>query len=45
MLPDVVPSLVDQDRRLRAAALFVTWALALPCFAVIVWPWVSETTR
>ena len=40
MLPDVVPSLVDQDRRLRAAALFATWALALPCFAIIVWPWV-----
>jgi succinate dehydrogenase/fumarate reductase cytochrome b subunit len=45
MLPDVVPSLVDQDRRLRAAALFATWALALPSFAMIVWPWVSETTR
>ncbi len=45
MLPDVVPSLVDQDRRLRAAALFATWALALPSFAVIVWPWVSETAR
>jgi succinate dehydrogenase/fumarate reductase cytochrome b subunit len=45
MLPDVVPALVDQDRRLRAAALFATWALALPCFAVLVWPWVSETTR
>ncbi len=45
MLPDVAPSLAGQDRRLRAAALFATWALALPAFAVIVWPWVSETTR
>ena len=41
-----VPAPVDQDTpALRAAVLFVTWAMALPCFAVIVWPWVSETTR
>lgn len=45
LLRDVVPSLVDRDVQLRAAVLFLTWALALPCFAVLVWPWIAETTR
>jgi len=45
MLGEVAPALVGRDRQLRAAALFATWALALPCFAVILWPWVAETTR
>jgi succinate dehydrogenase/fumarate reductase cytochrome b subunit len=45
LLPDVVPSLVGRDRQLRAAVLFATWALALPAFAALVWPWVAETTR
>jgi len=45
MLPEVAPTLIGRDRQLRAGVLFATWALALPCFAVIVWPWVAETTR
>ncbi len=45
MLPEVAPSLASRDRQLRAAALFATWSLALPCFAVLIWPWVAETTR
>jgi len=45
LLAEVAPSLAGRDRQLRAAALFATWALALPSFAVIVWPWVAETTR
>jgi succinate dehydrogenase/fumarate reductase cytochrome b subunit len=45
MLPEVAPGLVGHDRHLRAGALFATWALALPCFAVLIWPWVAETTR
>jgi succinate dehydrogenase cytochrome b556 subunit len=42
---DLRPDLADQDERWRATALFFTWALAVPAAAVIVWPWISATTR
>ncbi len=45
LLADLVPSWATRDRQLRAGVLFATWALALPAFAMIVWPWIAETTR
>ncbi|HVN50176.1 MAG TPA: hypothetical protein VMT43_02025 [Acidimicrobiales bacterium] len=45
LLADAVPRTRARDVQLRAWVLFGTWAVALPCFAVIVWPWVAETTR
>jgi len=39
------PALTARDERLRAGVLFLTWAVALPSIAVIVWPWIAETTR
>ena len=45
LLAEVSPAAVADDARARAAVLFLTWAIALPCFAVIVWPWISETLR
>ncbi len=43
LLHDAVPSLVARDAQMRAGVLFLTWALALPAAAVIVWPWIAET--
>jgi succinate dehydrogenase/fumarate reductase cytochrome b subunit len=45
LLAQVAPATVAHEVRLRAAVLFVTWAVAIPSFAAIVWPWISETTR
>ena len=45
LLAEAVPKTRAHDVQLRAWALFATWAIALPCFAAIVWPWVAETTR
>jgi succinate dehydrogenase hydrophobic anchor subunit len=45
LLAEVSPTTVADEARARAAVLFLTWAMALPCFAIIVWPWVSETLR
>lgn len=45
IVAEVAPSTAAHDLRLQAAALFITWAVAIPCFAVIVWPWIAETTR
>ncbi len=45
LLAESFPATVEHDTQLRAAALFATWAVALPCFAAIVWPWVAETMR
>jgi succinate dehydrogenase/fumarate reductase cytochrome b subunit len=45
LLAEAMPSTVQHDARLRAAVLFATWAIALPCFAIVIWPWVAETTR
>ena len=45
MAIDLRPALAEQDPRWRATVLFFTWALALPAAAVIVWPWLSATTR
>jgi hypothetical protein len=39
------PALAARDERLRAAVLFLTWAVALPSIVVIIWPWISETMR
>jgi succinate dehydrogenase/fumarate reductase cytochrome b subunit len=45
LMGEAVPRTKEHDLRWRAWVLFVTWAVALPCFAVILWPWVAETTR
>ncbi len=45
LMAEAVPRTKEHDLRWRAWVLFVTWAVALPCFAVILWPWVAETTR
>ena len=45
LLADAVPRSRAHEVQLRAAVLFATWAIALPCFAAIIWPWVAETTR
>ena len=45
MAIDVRPDLAEQNPRWRATVLFFTWALAIPAMAVIVWPWISATTR
>jgi succinate dehydrogenase/fumarate reductase cytochrome b subunit len=45
LLPEALPRLREREDRLRAWVLFATWAIALPCFAAIVWPWIAETTR
>jgi succinate dehydrogenase/fumarate reductase cytochrome b subunit len=45
LLAEVAPSTAVHEMRWRAAVLFLTWAVAVPCFAVIVWPWIAETTR
>ena len=45
LVAEAVPRQRVHEMRWRTAVLFATWAIALPCFAVIVWPWVAETTR
>jgi succinate dehydrogenase/fumarate reductase cytochrome b subunit len=45
MAIDLRPALVEQDQRWRATVAFFTWVLAIPAAAVILWPWVSATTR
>ncbi len=45
LVAEVAPGSVAHDVRIRAAVLFLTWAVAIPCFAAIVWPWIAETTR
>ena len=45
LLAEAVPRTREHDLRWRAGVLFVTWAVAVPCFAMILWPWVAETTR
>ena len=45
LLADAVPRSRAHDVQLRAAVLFATWAIALPCFAAVIWPWVAESTR
>jgi succinate dehydrogenase hydrophobic anchor subunit len=45
LMAEAVPRTKELELRWRAGVLFVTWAVALPCFAVILWPWVAETTR
>jgi succinate dehydrogenase hydrophobic anchor subunit len=45
LLADAVPRSRAHEVQLRAWVLFATWAIALPCFAAIIWPWVAETTR
>jgi succinate dehydrogenase/fumarate reductase cytochrome b subunit len=45
MVQELAPGIVARDQQLRAGVLFLTWALALPAAAVIVWPWIAETTR
>jgi succinate dehydrogenase hydrophobic anchor subunit len=45
LMAEAVPRTKEHDLRWRAWVLFLTWAVALPCFAVILWPWVAETTR
>ena len=45
LLAEAVPGTRAREVQLRAWVLFATWAVALPCFAAIVWPWIAETTR
>jgi succinate dehydrogenase/fumarate reductase cytochrome b subunit len=45
MAIDLRPELAEQNARWRATVLFFTWALAIPAATVIVWPWVSASTR
>jgi len=45
MAIDLHPELAAQNPRWRATVLFFTWALAVPAAAIVVWPWISATTR
>ncbi|HEY5154060.1 MAG TPA: hypothetical protein VIJ47_04950 [Acidimicrobiales bacterium] len=37
------PGIERHDDQLRTAVVFLTWALAVPAAAVLVWPWWRST--
>jgi succinate dehydrogenase/fumarate reductase cytochrome b subunit len=39
----VAPSVERRDDQLRLAVVFLTWALAVPAAAVVIWPWWKAT--